>query len=195
MPHWICQCSVHCKPIRFKLDVITCTCSHGGGTCTVWPFRYYRFTYGHFHHIALINIIMHSKSTSPIQSLYQTLRFVQGVRLRQYVGSLNTAREKVKDRTAWLPGLTGQRKDPRAWFEFCSCIMWIPVHIILWAMIIHTCLWSEQQLSCIFADMHKIVWAIKDHYISLTYCGIVAAPGGNDELLLVLLQSAEANYP
>ena len=53
---------------------------------------------------------MHSKSTSPIQSLYQTLRFVQGMGLRQYVGSLNTAREKVKDRTAWLPGLTGRVK-------------------------------------------------------------------------------------
>ena len=148
MPHWICQCSVHCKPIRFKLDVITCICSHGGGTCTVWLFRYYRFTYGHFHH---------SKSTSPIQSLYQTLRFVQGVRLRQYVGSLNTAREKVKDRTAWLRGLTGQYKDPRGWFEFCS----------LWTHYVNSCSYNIMgydytHMPVVWAtDMHKIVWAIK----------------------------------
>ena len=115
---------------------------------------------------------MHSKSTSPIQSLYQTLRFVQGVRLRQYVGSLNTAREKVKNRTAWLPGLTGQYKDPRGWFEFCS----------LWMHYVNSCSYNIMgydytHMPVVWAtDMHKIVWAIKDHYISLTYCGIIAAP-------------------
>ena len=43
--------------------------------------------------IILRKLTLHSKSTSPIQSLYQTLRFVQGMGLHQYVGALNTARE------------------------------------------------------------------------------------------------------